>query len=172
MRLFSNYILFLVCFLIAPFALAEQAYPIITFSCNQAEDVLKIKNEVKWGNAGKNFNFSAENGTYNPWDWVQIVDRKGRKLVRQKKSVELNCDLSGTLYRVLLEPKLFNPDLNGNCGNKLSARVSVYMGELAMIENKDLEKFCVGNARVIRGIKVFGKKRELKLYEIAKHKFY
>lgn len=175
MRLLVKNILFLICVLQVSTAWAEQterAYPIITYTCDKNKDVLKIKNEVKWGASGKDFAFSESNGTYNPWQWVEFEERSGRTLVRQSKSVELICKLSGTVYRVVLEPKLFNPDFNGKCGDKLSAKVSVYMDDAALFENKVLEKFCRGNAKVIRGVKVFGKKRKAKFYEIAKHKFY
>ena len=155
-----------------PAVWADQSYPVITYTCDQKKDVLKIKNEVKWGETGKNFVFSGAEGTYNPWDWVKFEDKNGRRLVRQNKSVELNCELSGTVYRVVLQPKLFNPDFNGQCGNKLSVKVSIYMGKAILFENKELERFCRGNAQVIRGIKVFGKKRRVKLYQIPKHKFY
>ena len=155
-----------------PSAWAERVYPIITYTCDRQEDVLKIKNEVKWGEAGKNFVFSIENGTYNPWDWVQIDDKNGRKLTHQSKKVELSCELSGIIYRVVLEPKLFNPDFNGPCGDKLSVKVSIFMGQAILLENKEMEQFCRGNTKVIRGIKVFGKKRRVKLYEVARHKFY
>lgn len=174
MRVLLKYILLLVCAFHLPvlWAETEQAYPIITYTCDKKADVLKIKNEVKWGEAGKNFPFSDADGTYNPWEWVQVNEKNGRTLVRQSKSVELVCELSGTSYKVILEPKLFNPDFNAQCGNKLSAKVSIYMGQALMLARKELEKFCRGNAEVIRGIKVYGKDRKAKLYKIAKHKFY
>jgi len=172
MRSLVSRALFIICISQVPAVWADQPYPIITYTCDQKKDELKIKNEVKWGEAGKNFAFSVADGTYNPWDWVQIEDRSKRRLARQSKSVELSCELSGTVYRVVLQPKLFNPDVNGQCGDRLSAKVSIYMDKAILFENKELEKFCRGNAQVIRGIKVFGKKRQVKLYQVPKHKFY
>lgn len=166
-------IIFLSAYLVyQPVAWADVPYPIITYSCDFEKDLLKIKNEVKWGEAGKLFAFSAEKGTYNPWQWVKVTTRSGRRLASEKNSLELTCTLSGVDYRVVLRPKLFNPDLDGQCGDKLSVKVSIYMDEVVLFEDKELEKFCTGNAQVIRGIKVFGKKRQFKLYEIPKHKFY
>ena len=153
-------------------AWADRPYPIVTYTCDKQGDVLKIKNEVKWGEAGKNFAFSAHDGTYNPWEWVKVEDRNGRALTKQVNSVELSCELSGTVYRVVLEPKLFNPDFNGKCGDKLSVKVSIFMDQAILLESKELERFCRGNTKVIRGIKVFGKKRRVKLYEVPRHKFY
>ena len=169
---FAFHILFICLLMYLPSAFADHAYPVITYTCDQKADVLKIKNEIKWGEAGKNFKFSEADGTYNPWDWVEMEDRGKRRLVRQKKSVELICELSGISYKVILEPKLFNPNYFAKCGNKISAKVSIYMGENMLLEKKALEEFCHGNAPIIRGIKVFGAKRKLKLYKIAKHKFY
>lgn len=172
LRLLIKYALFLICTLPVSAVWAERPYPIITYSCDKDKDVLKIKNEVKWNEAGKNFAFSVKNGTYNPWDWVTIEDRNGRRLTRQNKSIELVCELSGTLYRVVLEPKLFNPDFDGPCGDRLSVKVSVYMGRAILLENKVLERFCRGNTKLIRGIKVLGKERRIKIYSVARHKFY
>ena len=163
---------FLMCLLPVTAVWADRPYPVITYSCDKQKDELKIKNEVRWGDEGKNFAFSAENGTYNPWDWVQVTRVKGRQLLRQKKSIKLSCELSGTVYRVILQPKLFNPDFNGKCGDRLSVKVNITTGKTVLLKNKELEKFCRGNNQVIRGIKVLGKKRKLKLYPVARHKFY
>jgi hypothetical protein len=172
MKRFAFHLSYIFLLLYLPSAFADQVYPVITYTCDEKADVLKIKNEAKWGEVGENFKFSEADGIYNPWDWVEMEDRGSRRLVRQSKSVELTCKLSGVTYKVVLEPKLFNPNYFGKCGDKLSAKVSIYMGKDILLENKALEQFCHGNAKIIRGIKVYGAKRKLKLYKIAKHKFY
>ena len=172
MKYFAFHTLFAFLLLYLPVAFADQAYPIITYTCDKEADVLKIKNEVKWGDAGKNFNFSEEGGTYNPWNWVEMQDKGERRLVRHKKTVELSCELSGNTYKVVMLPKLFNTNYFGKCGDKLSIKVGIYMDKKILLESTPLETFCHGNAKVIRGIKVFGKKQEVKLYKIFKHKFY
>ncbi len=172
MQHFIFHTLFAFLLLYLPTVFADQVYPIITYTCDKKADVLKIKNEVRWGEAGRKFKFSEADGIYSPWDWVEMEDKGERRLVRQRKSVELICELSGVSYKVILQPKLFNTNYFGKCGNKLSAKVSIYMEGNMLLENKALEPFCHGNAQIIRGIKVFGAKRKLKLYKIAKHKFY
>ena len=94
------------------------AYPIITVTCDDKIDVLKIKNEVKWNDAGKHFSFSAETGTYNPWDWVKITSLNGEQTVIQERELELSCQLSNNLYKIVLRPKIFNHDYSGKCGNR------------------------------------------------------
>ena len=153
-------------------AQADVAYPIITVTCNQNDDLLKIKNEVKWGDAGKNFPFSAERGTYNPWNWVKIVEGNPGKGVIENTKLELSCQLSNNLYKIVLEPKIFNHSYNGKCGDRLSAKVTVFRGGAALVDQKALEEFCHGNAPIIRGIKIFGKSGRVKYYKIAKHKFF
>lgn len=173
MKWLLKHVLYFVCLLQISTVWAEQqAYPIITYTCDKKQNVLKIKNEVKWGDEGRDFAFSVDEGTYNPWSWVDIEDRGDRQLVRQSRSIELNCELLGEVYRVVLEPKLFNPDFNGQCGNKLSTKVSIYNKQAVLLDKKDLESFCKGNAKIIRGIKIQGNSSQVELFSIAKHKFY
>jgi hypothetical protein len=154
-------------------AMAEDiAYPIITVTCDDANDVLKIKNEVKWNEAGKNFPFSEQDGTYNPWDWVKISVLKDTQTLIPQKELELSCQLSNNLYKIVLKPKIFNHNYTAKCGNRLSAIVTVFRGGSILVEDKALEEFCLGNSPVIRGIKVFGKSGQVKYYRIARHKFF
>lgn len=150
----------------------ERAWPIITFTCDKAKNEVKIKNEVKWGKTGKNFPFLAEQGTYNPWDLVNIVDRGERRLVSEKQQLELKCKLAKGDYRFVVRPKIFNPNFYGKCGDRLSVMVTIYKNKSILIKNKDMEKFCRGNSPVIRGIKVLGANSKVKLYEIPRSRFY
>lgn len=53
-KLLSIVVIFIA--LLAPAKASEQrVWPIITFLCDQQNNVLKLKNEVKWGDAGKAF---------------------------------------------------------------------------------------------------------------------
>lgn len=162
----------LLLYLALPPARAEVPYPIITVECNKQDDVLKIKNEVKWGKAGKDFPFSAKDGTYNPWDWVDIVKMGNYRHVKQVKSVELSCELSMGRYKVILEPKIFNPNYNGSCGDHLSATVTIFYGTSYVVDKLPFESFCLGNAPVIRGVKVFGDTGTHKIYKVPKSRFY
>jgi len=156
----------------ASYAANDRAWPIITFTCDQAKNEVKIKNEVKWGVAGEKFPFSKEQGTYNPWELVNIVDRGERKLVSAKSALELKCNLGPTKYTFVVKPKIFNPNFNGKCGDRLSVKITVHKNSSTLIEDKDMETFCHGNTPVVRGIKVFGQGSRVKLYEVPRSRFY
>jgi hypothetical protein len=153
----------------ANIAMAEDVLPVVTFACSPDEDVIKIKNEVKWGEEAKAIKFSDEKGIYNPWDWVSH-DANGNYV--DTKVIELDCQLSNNNYKVLLKPKLFATNSSDKCGNKVSVTVSVVSGDSILLDRKDFEAFCHGNAPIIRGIKVSGKTGEIKIYQVPKYKFY
>ena len=153
-------------------AIADTAYPIISVLCDEGGDVLKIKNEVKWNEEGKNFPFSAANGTYNPWDWIKHVKTETSEGIIQATKLELSCQLSNNLYKIVLEPKIFNANMKGKCGDRISARVTIFRGGSILIDDKPFEEFCLGNAEVIRGIKVMGKSGQVQYYKVPKHSFF
>ncbi len=150
----------------------ERAWPIITFTCDKENNVLKIKNEVKWGQSGEIFPFDAANGTYNPWSLVKMEDRGKRRLVSESERLSLSCRLFGTDYRVVVRPKIFNPNFFASCGDRLSVIVSVYAGESVLLEEKPMEKFCHGNTPIIRGIKVSAQNNKIKVYEVSRSRFF
>lgn len=154
------------------YAGVDRAWPIITFTCDQVKKEVKLKNEVKWGTAGEKFPFSTEQGTYNPWDLVDIKDYGERKLVSGKSELVLKCNLGPTKYTFLVKPKIFNPNFNGKCGDRLSVKVTIRKNSSTLIENKDMESFCHGNTPVLRGIKVIGANSKVKLYKVARSRFY
>lgn len=162
-----------ICMLASLSAGAEDMYPVITYECNTAENVLKIKNEVKWDEEGRNFKYSAADGTYNPWDWVDVVKvAEGGKLINKKPPLELSCQLGKFTYRVVLEAKVFNRNYDGNCGNRLSVIASIFRGGNLLVDSKEFESFCHGNAPVVRGIKITGDTGEVKIVTVPKHQFY
>ncbi|VAW68193.1 hypothetical protein MNBD_GAMMA09-1783 [hydrothermal vent metagenome] len=167
-------IIFVLCLsgILPVFAQSERAWPIITFTCDKAKNEMKLKNEVKWGVIGKNFNFNKSKGLYNPWDLVKIEERGKYKLVSEKKQLKLKCKLARAEYTLVVKPKIFNPSFAGKCGDRLSVKVSVYKGKAILIEDKDMEKFCHGNAPVMRGIKVTDANSKVKLYEVSRSRFY
>lgn len=150
----------------------EKAWPIITFSCDKENSQLKIKNEVKWGEAGKNFPFSAEQGTYNPWDLIKKDDRGERILLSESARLNLSCRLLAAEYRVVVRPKIFNVNMKGKCGDRLSVIVSIYENDVLKLEEKPFETFCFGNSPVVRGIKINGMTGKLKVYEVPRSRFY
>jgi len=136
------------------FAISEQAWPIITFTCDKTKNEVKLKNEVKWGEAGKNFKFNSRQGTYNPWSLVKIKKWKQSAQVLPHKQLELKCALDDSDYTFVIKPKIFNHDFNEKCGNHLSVEVSIYKNQYQILKNKPMETYCLGNAPVLRGIKL------------------
>ena len=165
-----NHIILFACLVCSSSAWAAKVYPIITYSCDPGSDTLKIKNEVKWDNEGAKFKYSPQDGIYNPWDWVQIVNIQGYHHVKQSGSVERSCQLASGLYKVLIEPKIFNGNYDGKCGDRLSVKVSITRDGAELLTDQEFETFCHGNAPVVRGIKVTNGK--LKVVKIPKASFY
>ncbi|HED32756.1 MAG TPA: hypothetical protein ENJ08_00870 [Gammaproteobacteria bacterium] len=154
------------------FAAQERAWPIITFTCDPAKNEAKLKNEVKWGAKGEQFAFDEARGTYNPWSLVSIEERGAQKQTLEKKQLRLKCKLANAEYTLVVRPKIFNPNYNGKCGDHLSVRVSVYKNGRPLIEDRPMEKFCHGNAPVMRGIKVSASNSKVKFYEVSRSRFY
>ena len=170
----KSYLVFLLlCLLpIKVVAVEDRAWPIITFTCDQVKDEAKIKNEVKWGEAGKNYPFSAEQGTYNPWELVSVKDKKGTKTVSTKGEWEFSCLVGGFNYTFVVRPKIFNRNFEGKCGDKLSVSVTILKGATTILENEDMEKFCHGNTPILMGIKVKGGESKAKLFKVPRSRFY
>jgi len=150
---------------------SERAWPIITFSCDQSKKEVKLKNEVKWGLAGEKFDFNVDQGTYNPWELVEIKEKGSIKKLSEKKQLKLECRLGKNDFQFVIRPKIFNHNMNGHCGDRLSVIVSIYKNNEMLLDEKPMEKFCNGNAPVLRGIKVNGDGR-VKLYEVSRSRFY
>lgn len=150
----------------------QQVWPIISFTCDKANNILKLKNEVKWGEAGKYFPFNSEQGTYNPWDLVNIEQREGVLTVVEISQWHFKCELSGFEYTLNIRPKIFNADYNGTCGRRLSVSVSVYKGAAEILKDKSMVEFCHGNAPVLRGIKIAGGSSDVKQYKVSRARFY
>jgi hypothetical protein len=155
-------------------ALDGTVYPVVTFECNTNENSLKLKSEVKWDDEGRNFKYSVAEGTYNPWDWVSIskIADGTASLVTAKPPLELSCKLGRDTYKILLEPKIFNRNYEGNCGKQLSVIATIYRGNILLLERKEFESFCHGNAPVVRGIKIDAGSGDVKIVTVPKFQFY
>ncbi len=151
---------------------SQRAWPIITFTCDKENNQLKIKNEVIWGDAGKNYVFDASQGTYNLWQLVKSEDRGTRRLLSESDRLKLSCRLGNTEYRVVVRPKIFNTNFFSRCGDRISAIISIYANEAILLDDKALEGYCFGNSPVIRGIKVNGESNKVKIYEVPRSRFY
>jgi len=149
----------------------SRAWPVITFTCDKSNNEVKIKNEAIWGEKGRTFPFSVEQGTYNPWDLVAMEERGPRIMVSEKSKLTLNCELQGINYRFVVSPKIFNPNFNAQCGERLSVKVSVFKDQYTLLENKDMEPYCHGNAPILRGMKIQGGSNKVRLYSVPRSRF-
>lgn len=153
-------------------AAAETIYPLITYKCNPASDIAIVTNRLLKADEGRTFNYSDVDGTYSPWDLVEI-DRstKYKKIVKTSK-ITKTCKLSSGNYTITIEPQLFGRKLTGKCGASISAAVTVTYDGIDILERTPLEDFCKGNAPIIIRITTFGKTSEVKIKRIPKYRFY
>mgnify|MGYP001823782467 FL=1 len=151
---------------------ADTIYPLITYQCDTDADVLTITNSLLKGGKGVNFNYSAEDGTYSPWDMVEIAHQTdSTRIIKATKETTI-CKLSSGEYTVILEPQIFSKDLNGSCGATISGAVTIILDGFELLERTAFEDYCHGNAPIITRITVFGKTGEYSIKRIAKYKFY
>ena len=160
--------------MISSSVLSDTMHPVITYTCDVKADVIKIKNEVKWNAEGEAVKYSDgdELALFNPWNWVKIENRPPRKLVSEKQTVEKTCQLSSGIYKILFRPHIFNVNALAKCGDQISVKVTILRGGTILQDALPMQEFCYGNAPVLRGIKVFGDTAKIKLYKVARHKFY
>ncbi len=155
-----------------PASAADALYPLITYKCDADADILTITNSLLKGDKGKKFNYSAEEGTYSPWDMVEISRKSDSTRIIKSTKLTNTCKLSSGEYSVILEPQIFSQNLGGQCGANISGAVTIILDETDLLERTAFEDYCHGNAPIITRITVFGKTGEYKIKRIAKYKFY
>ena len=151
---------------------AETFYPLITYKCDPDADILTITNSLLDNDIGATYEYSAEDGTYSPWDMVEIARKTDSTRIIKSSKVTNACKLSNGEYTVILEPQIFSKDLDGQCGATISGAVTVMLDGIELLERTAFEDYCHGNAPIITRITVFGKTGEYKIKRIAKYKFY
>ena len=150
----------------------ETIYPLITYTCNPASDIAIVTNKLLRTDEGITFNYSDVDGTYSPWDLIEIDrSKKYTKIIRTSK-ITKKCKLSSGNYTITIEPHLFGRKLTGRCGTSISAAVTVTYDGIDILERTPLEDFCKGNAPVIIRVTTFGRTSEVKIKRIPKYKFY
>ena len=150
----------------------EADYPLVTYKCDPDADIITLTNSLLKGDEGASYNYSDENGTYSPWDLVEIDRRTARtRIVRTKKIVK-TCTLSSGEYIITLEPQVFSRNLSGTCGASISSAFTVSHDGIDIKERTPFESYCRGNSPIITRVTVFGKTGEVKIKRIAKYKFY
>ena len=155
-----------------PVYAVNDLYPLITYKCDPEADILTITNSLLRGEAGASYEYSAENGTYSPWDMVETARQTDTTRIIKSSKVTNSCALSNGDYTVILEPQIFSKDLNGQCGSTISGAVTVIFDDNDLLERTAFEDFCHGNAPIITRITVFGKTGDYKIKRIPKYKFY
>jgi hypothetical protein len=156
-----------------PASAAEAIYPLISYKCDTNADILTITNSLLRGDTGANFKYSAEHGTYSPWDMVEIARRTDSTRIIKSSKVTNSCKLSRGVYTTVLEPQIFSEDLDGQCGaTTISGAVTILSNESELLERTAFEDHCQGDAPIITRITVFGKTGEYKIKRIAKYEFY
>jgi hypothetical protein len=155
-----------------PTSAADAVYPLISYKCDADADILTITNTLLKGDAGANYRYSAEEGTYSPWDMVEIARKTDSTRIIKSSKITNSCELSRGVYTTVLEPQIFSEDLDGQCGASISGAVTIAFNETDLLERTAFEDHCQDDAPIIIRITVFGKTGEYKIKRIAKYEFY
>jgi len=150
----------------------ETNFPLITYKCNTDADIITLTNTLLKGDEGASYQYSDENGTYSPWNLVDITRNTKRTRIVRTQKIKKTCALSTGDYTITIEPQIFSRDLSGTCGASISSAFTVSYDDFDIIERTPFENFCSGNSPIITRVTVFGKTGEVKIKRIAKYKFY
>jgi len=151
---------------------AETIYPLVTYKCNTEADIITMTNSLLKGEEGAGYHYSDEDGTYSPWNLVEIDRRAAHTRIFRTKKITKTCQLSSGEYTVTLEPQIFSRNLSGTCGASISSAFTVSFDGIDIKERTPFEDYCRGNSPVITRVTVFGKTGEVKIKRIARYKFY
>jgi hypothetical protein len=157
---------------VAAASAAETIYPLITYKCNPEADIITLTNSLLKGAEGASYNYSDEDGTYSPWNLVEIDRRSAQTRIIRTKKITKTCTLSSGEYTITLEPQIFSQNLSGVCGASISSAFTVSYDGIDIKERTPFEVYCEGNSPIITRVTVFGKTREVKIKHIARSKFY
>jgi hypothetical protein len=150
----------------------DRIYPLISYDCDTQADILTITNSLLQPKEDASFKYSDENGTYSPWDMVEIDRKPDHTLIIRSSKIERECRLSSGEYSVTIEPQIFSHDLSGSCGENISGAVTINHNGAELLQRTPFEDFCLGNSPIIVRISVFGKTGEYRIKRIPKYKFY
>ena len=150
----------------------ETIYPLVTYRCNPDADIITLTNTLLKGAEGASHNYSDEDGTYSPWNLVEIDRRTSHTRIIRTKKITRTCTLSSGEYTVTLEPQIFSQNLTGACGASISSAFTIRHDGIDIKERTPFEVYCQGNSPIITRVTIFGKTGEVKIKRIARHKFY
>ena len=150
----------------------EPVYPLVTYKCNPEADIITLTNTLLKSDEGASYKYSDEDGTYSPWDLVEIDRRTERTRIVKTRKIVKTCTLSSGDYTVTIEPQVFSKNLNGTCGASISSAFTITFDDFDIKERTPFEDYCRGNSPIITRVTVFGKTGEVKIKRIARYKFY
>ncbi|MBE9559539.1 MAG: hypothetical protein IMF15_02055 [Proteobacteria bacterium] len=150
----------------------EPVYPLVTYKCNPEADIITLTNTLLKNDEGASYKYSDEDGTYSPWDLVEIDRRTERTRIVKTRKIVKTCTLSSGDYTVTIEPQVFSKNLSGTCGASISSAFTITFDDFDIKERTPFEDYCRGNSPIITRVTVFGKTGEVKIKRIARYKFY
>ena len=151
---------------------AEAIYPLVTYRCNPDADIITLTNSLLKGAEGASYNYSDKDGTYSPWNLVEIDRRTAHTRIVRTKKISKTCTLSSGEYTITLEPQIFSKNPGETCGASISSAFTVSFAGIDIKERTPFEVYCQGNSPIITRVTVFGKTREVKIKHIERSKFY
>ena len=151
---------------------SEAIYPLVTYKCNPKDDIITLTNSLLDSSEGASYKYSDKNGTYSPWDLVEIDRRTEQTLIVRTKKITKKCTLSSGEYTVTIEPQVFSKKLSGACGASISSAFTVTFDGFDIMERTPFEDYCRGNSPIITRVTVFGKTSSVKIKRIPRYKFY
>ncbi len=150
----------------------ETIYPLVTYKCNPDADIITLTNSLLSSEEGASYEYSDENGTYSPWNLVEIDRNTARTRIVRTRKITKQCELSSGVYTITLEPHVFSRNLRGTCGASISSAFTVRYDGYDIQGRTPFESYCRGNAPVITRVTVFGKTGDVKIKRVPRYKFY
>lgn len=150
----------------------DKIYPLVSYKCNPEADIVTLTNSLLRSEEAATFKYSDAEGTFSPWNLVEIDHSTERTRIVKTQKVTERCKLSSGDYTITLEPQVFSRNLKGACGESISSAFTVTYDGIDIQERTPFEDFCRGNSPIITRVTVFGKTREIKIKRIPRFKFY
>lgn len=85
---------------------ADMIYPLITYKCDTDTDTIMVTNSLIKGENSKTYSYSDAEGTYSPWDLVDIEHSSDKSRIVKTHKLIKTCQLSSGEYTLTLEPQL------------------------------------------------------------------
>lgn len=151
---------------------ADKIHPLVSFKCSPEADIVTLTNSLLRNEDAATFKYSDAEGTFSPWDLVEIDHSTERTRIVKTQKITKTCKLSSGDYTITLEPQIFSRNLKGVCGESISSAFTVSYDGIDIQERTPFEDFCRGNSPIITRVTVFGNTREIKIKRIPRFKFY